>query len=122
MMRTRILAPLVFARARKNGRHEVRLITCTSNQEVRVYSRSSALDVDGELRLPRCQVYAVTGTTAPKFAHDKIGEWMKEEFFQIPPAGRSFEIPTRTLSEGVLGVMSKTLLVMPGIRAPWWFT
>lgn len=122
MSDSRILSPLLFVRRNKTGQSEVRLITCPASDEVRVYSRESVLDASKEIRLENCRIFKVRGQPAPRFAHTQIREWQGAGFRPLSHSGRTFDVRTRTLTEGVDAIFDDTLPVVPMIRAPWWFT
>lgn len=122
MKNSRILSPLVFVRQNRTGRSEVRLITCSASNEVRVYSRKSVSDASKEVRLRHCQIFEVQDQPSARFAYAQIREWQVAGFRPLGRSGRTFDLHSRTLTEGVSAVFNETLPVVPIIRAPWWLT
>ena len=119
---SRILMPLLFSKQGDDGQCEVRLITCTGSNEVRVYSRESVPDANSEVRLNHCRIYPVSGQSAPQFTQRTIIAWQETGFRPLNRAGRTFDFRTRTLTEGVGAIMNNTHSEFPAIRGPWWFT
>lgn len=122
MTNTKIYSPLVFARQGDDGQVEVRLITRTAKSEVRVYSQESALNANKEILFEECQVYLVRGGSAHEASQSMMADWRREGFSRIDSTGRAFDLDTRTLSEGLSGVILDTMPVIPVIRSPLWFT